>query len=58
MSVFLIEHTIEFVRDVADYITVLDFGAKIAEGTPAEVLRHPAVVRGLSGRADAERPQA
>jgi ABC-type branched-subunit amino acid transport system ATPase component/ABC-type branched-subunit amino acid transport system permease subunit len=49
MSVFLIEHAIEFVRDVADYITVLDFGAKIAEGTPAEVLSSPAVVAAYLG---------
>ena len=40
----------EFVMNLADRITVLEFGAVIAEGTPAEVQANPRVLRSLPGR--------
>lgn len=45
----LIEHDGRFVRDLCDYIYVLDFGTVIAEGPPDEVLRDDAVVAAYTG---------
>jgi branched-chain amino acid transport system permease protein len=49
LTVFLIEHDIGLIEQVADTITVLNFGKKIAEGSPASVLRHPDVVAAYLG---------
>jgi ABC-type branched-subunit amino acid transport system ATPase component len=49
ISILLIEHDMAFVMGVADRVTVLDFGRRIAEGAPAEVRRDPAVLRAYLG---------
>jgi branched-chain amino acid transport system permease protein len=49
LTVFLIEHDIGLIEQVADTITVLNFGKKIAEGSPEYVLRHPDVVAAYLG---------
>jgi branched-chain amino acid transport system permease protein len=49
MTVFLIDHDMNLVEQVADRITVLNFGKRIADGTPQEVLRHPAVIAAYLG---------
>lgn len=47
----LIEHDIRFVRDICDYVYVLDFGQVIGEGPPSEVLKDPRVMAAYSGGA-------
>jgi branched-chain amino acid transport system ATP-binding protein len=44
LTVLLVEHNMQFVMGLADLIVVLDFGVKIAEGTPAEISRNPEVI--------------
>ncbi|MET0542902.1 MAG: ABC transporter ATP-binding protein [Variovorax sp.] len=44
VTVFLVEHDMALVMSVSDHVVVFDFGKKIAEGTPAEVQRNPAVI--------------
>jgi ABC-type branched-subunit amino acid transport system ATPase component/ABC-type branched-subunit amino acid transport system permease subunit len=52
MAVLLVEHDVDLVMDVSDRVVALEFGSKIAEGTPSEVRRHPEVVRSYLGSDD------
>jgi len=49
MSVLLVEHDMGFVMDLADRVVVLDFGTKIAEGTPAAIKINPDVIKAYLG---------
>lgn len=49
MSVLLVEHDMGFVMDLADRVVVLDFGTRIAEGTPAEIKTNPDVIKAYLG---------
>ncbi|MBN9581484.1 MAG: branched-chain amino acid ABC transporter ATP-binding protein/permease [Afipia sp.] len=51
MSVLLVEHDMGFVMDIADRIVVLEFGTRIAEGTPAQIRSNPDVIRAYLGGA-------
>jgi branched-chain amino acid transport system ATP-binding protein len=49
MTIMMVEHDMGVVMDLADRIMVLDFGQKIAEGTPEVIARNPKVIRAYLG---------
>jgi branched-chain amino acid transport system ATP-binding protein len=56
ISVVLVEHDMGMVMSIADRVTVLDFGRRIADGTPAEVQRDPEVIRAYLGSGEEINP--
>ena len=58
LGILLVEHDMDFVMRLTNHLVVMDFGAKLAEGPPAEIQRNAAVLEAYLGGLDDSDPPA
>ena len=58
LGILLVEHDMDFVMRLTNHLVVMDLGAKLAEGPPADIQRNPAVLEAYLGGLDDSDPLA